>query len=120
MCPAPVETDAVRSALGNVVDPCSIATGVPITLEEMGLVQEIEVDGGDVRVVLRLTSPVCWQATNIVAAVEAAVGELPKVDSVTCAVDHGAQWMPEMMDAGARARLRKLRPVPERPGDRNE
>jgi metal-sulfur cluster biosynthetic enzyme len=100
----------VREALAHVVDPCSIATGVPLTLAEMGMVEDIVVEGGRVTVTLMLTSPVCWQAGNIIAAVETSVGGLPWVASVGCTVNHDAEWLPSQMDAGARRRLRAVRP----------
>lgn len=101
----------VREALAGVVDPCSIATGIPLTLLEMGMVEDIAVGDGRVTVVLVLTSPVCWQAGNIIQAVETSVGRVPGVASVACTVNHDAGWLPEQMDPGARLRLRVARPV---------
>ncbi len=102
---------AVEQALAAVVDPCSIATGVPISLPEMGLVEDIRLDGGEVEVVLRLTSPVCWQVTNIVGEVTRCVEALPEVTRCRCVVDPGWSWQPEMMSEAARARLRAVRPL---------
>jgi metal-sulfur cluster biosynthetic enzyme len=103
--------DAVRAALEQVVDPCSIATGVPVTLEDMGLLQDIESTQGHVRVVLRVTSPFCWQQANIREAVERAALSVENVVSATCEVDAAAVWMPDMMAPRARARLRRARPL---------
>ena len=103
----------VRDALARVVDPCSIATGVPLTLAEMGMVRDIAVDSGQVSLTLVLTSPVCWQSGNIIQAVEASVNRLPWVTAVTCTVDHDAGWLPDQMDPRARQRLRSVRPVPD-------
>ena len=101
----------VRDALTHVVDPCSIATGVPLTLFEMGLVEDVAVEGGRVTVTLVLTSPVCWQAGNIIEAVEASVGRVPGVASVACTVNHEAEWLPGRMEPDARLRLRAVRPA---------
>jgi metal-sulfur cluster biosynthetic enzyme len=110
-----VTPDAVASAviesLDRVVDPCSIATGVPINLREMGLVRSAEVSEGHATVRLVLTSPFCWQMTNIVEAVERAAAQVPGVTSCTCEIDPAADWMPDMMSRGARARLRQARPL---------
>jgi metal-sulfur cluster biosynthetic enzyme len=112
---AAAETDAsveaaVRRALEKVVDPCSIATGVPINLADMGMIKEIVCATGNVKVILRLTSPICWQAANILRAVEEAIMRVDGVHSVTCTLDPGAEWMPEMMSPDARAaRLDRLR-----------
>ena len=101
----------MRQALENVVDPCSIATGVPISLADMGLIKELQWLAGDVKVALQLTSPICWQAANILNAVERAVMTVPGVRSVNCTLDPGTEWMPSMMSAGARERLRRIRPL---------
>ena len=101
----------LRQALDLVVDPCSIATGVPITLQDMGLVQSVTCRDGHAQVVLRLTSPLCWQQTNIIEAVENALGQVADITSVACAIDHSAQWLPNMMAGDAQARLRRIRPL---------
>jgi metal-sulfur cluster biosynthetic enzyme len=105
------DESAVRAALELIVDPCSIATGVPISLVGMGLVKEITSADGHVTIVLRLTSPVCWQGANILGGVEKAVGTLPGVRSIRCVLEPAGEWTPDMMSPAARARLRKLRPI---------
>lgn len=111
-----VDVDAVRGAIRRVVDPCSIATGAPIDLIDMGLLQTVAIERDRVLVTLRLTSPWCWQAANIVEALERTVGEVPGVHRVDVEVDAEAEWSPEMMASSAQARLRRLRPVsPRRP-----
>ena len=119
VAPAESQLEAVHAALARVVDPCSIATGVPIDLLEMGLVKDVAIDGGHVRVTLQLTSPVCWQAMNIIAEVERTVCEVEGIGSVECTVDPEAQWLPNMVDPAAQARLRRLRPLPVRPTSAN-
>ena len=105
---------SIHAALDRVVDPCSIATGVPISLAEMGMIKSVTDDNGAVIVTLRLTSPICWQAANILAMVEENVGALPGVMSIECRLDSASEWMPDMMSAKAWARLRERRPLPAR------
>lgn len=54
----------VRAAINRITDPCSVARGVPIGLEDMGLVREVRIvpagDGCGVCVRLRTTSPGCY------------------------------------------------------------
>lgn len=102
---------AVYDALERVVDPCSIATGVPLSLREMGMIKDVEIEDGAVHVLLRLTSPICWQAGLILERVREVVDVLPGVRSVTCTMDAGTEWLPDMMLPDARARLRRMRPV---------
>ena len=97
-----------------MVDPCSIATGVPINLVDMGIVRGIKIDGNHVEIQLRFTSPVCLQAMNITSAIEDAVMAIEGVRQVTCDTRSGAwEWKPAMMAPSAQARLRRLRPMPE-------
>lgn len=104
-------TDAVRDALHRVVDPCSIATGVPVSIVDMGLVLEVAVDGPTAHVQLCVTAPICLQITNILAKVEEMVAEVPGIETVNCTVDAAYEWMPSMMAQSARRDLRSARPV---------
>ncbi len=105
-------TDDVRAALRTVADPCAVATGVPVDIVGMGLVQEVRVDAGAVTVELRLTSPFCMQIALITGQARTAVGRLPGVVDVRVEVDHAAEWMPEDMAPEAQAALRRVRPLP--------
>jgi metal-sulfur cluster biosynthetic enzyme len=100
----------VKAALNRVADPCSIATGVPIGLCDMGMLKDVSIDGNNVDVVLRLTSPICWQAGNIIEAVEKQLREIMS-GTVKCAIDHSAEWMPHMMADESKRRLRQMRPL---------
>ena len=109
-----VSREQVTEALRKVVDPCSIATGAPIDLVDMGLLREIRIDGSHVEIQLRFTSPICWQASNIISAIEENLMAIDGIERVTCDTRSGAwEWKPEMMAASAQARLRRLRPMPE-------
>lgn len=104
-----LDPQMIWTALAEVVDPCSIATGVPIGLPEMGMIKAIEITRSEVNVTLRLTSPTCWQAANILAKVEDTLRHLAEDRSVICTLDTTWDWMPSMMDEQARGRLRKQR-----------
>ena len=106
----------VRRALERVVDPCSIATGVPITLGDMGLVEDVAVSEGRARIRLRVTSPFCMHIGNIQKRVRDVVGEVPGVDDVQLDVDDGMTWLPSMMAPEAQRRLRAVRPLPTAEG----
>jgi metal-sulfur cluster biosynthetic enzyme len=105
------QADVVR-ALRTVVDPCSIATGRPVDLVDMGLVQKVDVDDSAVTVVLQLTSPFCFQVGMMAERMESAVLEHTQARSVTVKIDHHAEWMPSMMSESARRSLRLIRPGP--------
>lgn len=94
---------AVRRRLRRVVDPCSAARGLDHDVIEMGLLDGIEIDGRDVTVHLRLTTPACLMVTNFVEQLDEHVGSLPDVDSVSLETDAGLNWRPDDMSERARA-----------------
>jgi metal-sulfur cluster biosynthetic enzyme len=98
-------------SLRRVVDPCSIATGVPIDIVNMGLVKAVRRDADRIVVQLRLTSPVCWQAARILSQIEEVLSVVPGVTEIVCNVDPYGEWMPDMITPETRKRLRTLRPV---------
>jgi metal-sulfur cluster biosynthetic enzyme len=109
-----VLVDEVRQALTRVVDPCSIATGVPLTLADMGLVENVTVTAREARIRLRVTSPFCMQIGNMQERIVEVVGEVPGIDTVHLDVDDGTSWLPSMMAPDAQRRLRAVRPLPAR------
>ena len=70
----------VRSALKTVKDP-----ELNLDLVVLGLVYDIEVDEGDVHVVMSLTSPMCPVADQIVLDAREAISKVEGVES--CEVD---------------------------------
>lgn len=102
----------VEAALRRIVDPCSIATGVPIDLVDMGLVLGASREGPVARVRLQLTSNVCIQIGIIEAKIYDEVGGIDGVEQVVVDVDHQAEWLPSMVHPRATAALRERRPFP--------
>jgi metal-sulfur cluster biosynthetic enzyme len=101
--------EAVRTCLSEIIDPCSVGTGLPLNILDMGLLQDIDIQGGHVAVRLRLTTPMCMLFPHFLDEVHNRVGALPDVDSVTCETDAGMDWGPEMMSVVAKRRLQELR-----------
>jgi metal-sulfur cluster biosynthetic enzyme len=99
---SPDPLQAISDALQHVVDPCSIATGAPVSLADMGMIKQIEVSGERVRITLRVTSALCLQIGNIVDAVERNISRIPGISSVACTVDPSGDWTPAMMAPNAR------------------
>ncbi|MEV8517208.1 iron-sulfur cluster assembly protein [Dactylosporangium sp. NPDC051484] len=102
----------VEAALRRIVDPCSIATGVPIDLVDMGLVLGAERTGARAVVRLQLTSNVCMQIGIIEAKIHEEVGAIAGVDEVVVDVDYRAEWLPSMVAPAAQRALRVRRPFP--------
>lgn len=95
----------VQRVLHGIVDPCSAATGVPLSVLDMGLLRGVKISGDTVTVDLRLTTPLCHQAPYFVMEVERRVGALPDVATVECRTDIGMGWEPSMMSRAAADRL---------------
>ena len=120
----PARYPDMLDALREIHDPCSVATGIAIDIVDMGLIGSVRRNGATIEIGLCLTSPACWQAVGMAAAIEAALLRLEGVDEVRCVPDLAKHWMPDRMDPGVRARLREVRSYPApragaslRPGD---
>ncbi len=99
-----VDEELIRDRLDEVVDPCSAANGTDLSLVEMGLVDEVEVESHEVTVSLRLTSPFCTQIPYFVEEVDQKIGGLDGVSSVSLETDQGMEWHQGMMTESAQAR----------------
>lgn len=89
--------EEVIAALRQVHDPCSLRTSRPMDIVSMGLIGQLHVDGGDVRITLVLTEPACFFAGSIIRAVEQNVDQLPWVRSREVALDECEIWTPDRM-----------------------
>lgn len=94
-------TDAVIARLRTVKDPCSLALGSPVDIWELGLVEEVGVDGGQVRVRLVLTDPSCVYFRTIRQHVVDVVGALPGVEAVEVSLVTTVLWTAERMRTGS-------------------
>lgn len=99
----------VREALKAVADPCSIAAGVPVSIEDMGIIRDIRIDQRGVVVSLRPTSPYCFQL-DLISAKIVEKGADATDRAILVDVEPIDDWEPEMMAPDARARLRAVRP----------
>jgi metal-sulfur cluster biosynthetic enzyme len=85
----------IRERLRGVPEPCSILMRAPKDICEMGLVDEIEIDGGHVRVVLVLTDPSCVHFLSLRRYITDALLEHPDVTSVEVVMSTTELWTPE-------------------------
>jgi len=96
---------AIRRELDTIGDPCSVANGTPMGLDEMGLVEDVELDpDGNVAVRLRLTSPTCMMVGYFGVEAKKRIKKLPGVRAVEVTADLGVDWTPDMMSAAAKER----------------
>ena len=83
----------------------------------MGLIESVEIQGGNVSIEMVLTSGWCPFAVRLLEMIKGEVGKLPEVDAVDVDVVWDPTWTPERMSAAAREKLRlpleKLAPLRE-------
>jgi metal-sulfur cluster biosynthetic enzyme len=94
------DVDEVREALTNVIDP-----ELGLDFVELGLVYEIEVEGGEVFITFTLTSPGCPIGPQVTEQMEEFVSELDGVERVYPKMVFTPPWTPEKMSEDARFAL---------------
>ncbi|MGQ4598934.1 iron-sulfur cluster assembly protein [Nocardia sp. R6R-6] len=98
--------DRIYEQLREVIDPCSVGSGNPMNIVEMGLIKAIDINGGAVRIDMCLTSPTCMMLEHFVAEARRFIGRLPGVTEVDVRGDVGLEWTPDRIDDAARSRRR--------------
>jgi metal-sulfur cluster biosynthetic enzyme len=95
-----VSVEDVTEALRDVIDP-----ELGLDFVELGLIYEVEVDGGAVNVTFTLTSPGCPIGPQVSEQIEEFVGELGGVEEVTPTMVFSPPWTPERMSEDAKFAL---------------
>ncbi len=95
-----IDADAVRKTLRQVKDP-----EVGMSIVDLGLVYEVEVDEGDVHVQMTLTSPGCPAGGQILGDAEQAIRALDGVTDVKIELVWEPFWTPERIDPKVRSFL---------------
>lgn len=90
----------IQTALKGVKDP-----ELGIDLVVLGLIYDIEVDGGDVTTVMSLTSPMCPVAGEIVEQAKEAILGVDGVESADVQLTFDPPWSPERMNPLVRSSL---------------
>lgn len=95
--------DEVRARLDEVLDPCSTFTERPQSIVELGLVDAVAIDEGDVTVDLLPTNQFCMYIPHMASEIESRVGSIPAVDSVTVETVSEKVWTQDRMTDEAAA-----------------
>ena len=104
------ETHVVEQ-LDNVLDPCSCMTDQPVSIVNLGLVNEVTIEGTPVHVELLPTTPMCMYMTQIIDEAAAEVRKLDGVADVEIEENIEDMWRPERMsDDLQEAREQRLGP----------
>jgi len=97
--------DEIMSRLDLVKDPCSVASGRPLGLVEMGLIRQVDVDKhGAVDVHLRLTSPACYLMTFLESESKDQISACEGVSEVRIHPDEGLDWSPRLISVHSLSR----------------
>ncbi len=92
--------DRVRRRLRAVKDP-----EAGLNIVDLGLVYDVEIDGGHVHVKMTLTSPGCPAGDQIIGDAKNTVKRLEGVESVDVELVWEPFWTPERIDPKVRAFL---------------
>ncbi|HEU4760268.1 MAG TPA: metal-sulfur cluster assembly factor [Dehalococcoidia bacterium] len=95
-----VSEEVVLEALKEVYDP-----ELHYNIVDLGLVYDVEVNDGGVRVVMTLTTPACPIGPMIIEQIQENLGLLPGVNDVDVEITFDPPWYPDMMSDEARADL---------------
>jgi metal-sulfur cluster biosynthetic enzyme len=90
----------IRNALKKVKDP-----ELNLDLVVLGLVYDIEVEGGDAHVIISLTSPMCPVAEQIVDNAREAVLGVEGVENAEVELTFSPPWTPERISPLIRSSL---------------
>lgn len=93
----------IRERLDEVLDPCSTFTERPQSIVDLGLVDGVSIDDGDVKVDLLPTNQLCMYIPHMTEEIETRVEDLPGVDSVSVETVADEVWTQERMTEAARA-----------------
>ena len=97
---AVLSADTVRQALRQVKDP-----ELDMNIVDLGLVYDVEVDGGLVRINMTLTSPGCPAGPMITNDIYKVVRALESVSDVDIDIVWEPYWTPERIDPKIRAMM---------------
>lgn len=91
--------EAIRQALSQIHDPCSIAAGRPLSLIDMGLVRGWTLTSGRLSITFCVTFAGCTMAPHFIEAAARDLAMIPGIDRVETVIDTDFVWTPEMMAA---------------------
>jgi metal-sulfur cluster biosynthetic enzyme len=92
--------EEVTDALTEVIDP-----ELGLDFVELGLIYEVEVEGGAVDVTFTLTSPGCPIGPQVTEQMKEFVSELPDVERVLPKMVFSPAWTPDRMSEEAKFAL---------------
>lgn len=96
----PEIAEKVRTALRTVTDP-----ELGINIVDLGLVYDVEVDEGEAKVTMTLTSPGCPAGGQILGGAKDAAETVDGVEEAVVSLVWKPFWTPERIDPAVRAMM---------------
>lgn len=100
MTAMPLLEETLREAFRHVSDP-----EFGVSIEDLGLIYDITIDGGRVVVTMTLTSMYCPAGDVILAGVKSAAEAVPGVTGAEVVLVWEPLWTPERLSNAARVHL---------------
>jgi metal-sulfur cluster biosynthetic enzyme len=94
------DVDDVMEALENVIDP-----ELGLDFVSLGLVYDVEIEGGDVHITFTLTTPGCPIGPQVTEQMKEYVAEVEGVEKVFPKMVFTPPWSPERMSEDAKFAL---------------
>jgi metal-sulfur cluster biosynthetic enzyme len=85
-----VSRELITQALRDVFDP-----ELGMSVVDLGLIYDVEIDAGRVRITMTLTTQGCPLHDSMTEWVRQAVGKIPGVEDVTVAITFEPPWTPD-------------------------
>jgi metal-sulfur cluster biosynthetic enzyme len=95
-----VSVEEVQEVLRDVIDP-----ELGLDFVELGLIYDIQIEGGNVKVTYSLTTPACPIGPQVSEQIEEYVSELDGVEQVEPVMTFSPPWSPERMSEDAKFAL---------------
>jgi metal-sulfur cluster biosynthetic enzyme len=95
-----VSVEDVQEVLRDVIDP-----ELGLDFVELGLIYDIAVEGGSVKVTYTLTTPACPIGPQVAEQIDEYVSELDGVEQVEPVMTFSPPWTPERMSEDAKFAL---------------
>jgi metal-sulfur cluster biosynthetic enzyme len=92
--------DEVTEVLRDVIDP-----ELGLDFVELGLIYDVEIEGGTVKITYTLTTPACPIGPQVAEQIDEFVSELEGVDEVQPVMTFSPPWSPERMSEDAKFAL---------------
>lgn len=101
-----------RQVLTEILDPCSCLAGSPMSLYDLGLVQEVSIQVSDtdeepdtLKVRLALTDPMCMYFIDMAEEIRTTISGVGWPGAISVDWDTSVDWSPSMMSASGQLQI---------------